>query len=328
MQPQRTPSPSVLDIVLAGDISLPPVPEVLELEAAWKSKLTGSPPKRAFSPPTFSQVLQRQPLAKQRQTLLSCAACNRKFYTKSGLAVHACRSSEMEETHQPVESPEVVDSSNTFQRPTPTVKPEPRNKEESSLTKDPTPQVAPPSPNIKKSSSNDRSSVVPPKKDNSTEASSTLPIRPPSPPAEQRKFLCVFCEKPLKTQQGLNRHLWAVPKRAQSPDCFPAKPTLKSVSSPPKRGRWCTECANYVADGLSPENHKAQVHGTSKPVVDPQPPFFKCSRVTSWREKRTFSRERRQHPKQTHEEWGVNFNFFWERPKFWLKLEKTIFKKF
>ncbi|GFS36619.1 hypothetical protein TNIN_215411 [Trichonephila inaurata madagascariensis] len=83
MQPQRTPSPTVLLIVPSGDISLPPVPEILELEAAWKSKLTGSPPKRAFSPPTFAQVLQRQPPAKQRQTLLSCAACDRKFYTKS-----------------------------------------------------------------------------------------------------------------------------------------------------------------------------------------------------------------------------------------------------
>ncbi|GFS36606.1 hypothetical protein TNIN_215351 [Trichonephila inaurata madagascariensis] len=29
MQPQRTPSPTVLDIVLSGDISLPPVPEIL-----------------------------------------------------------------------------------------------------------------------------------------------------------------------------------------------------------------------------------------------------------------------------------------------------------
>ncbi|GFS36604.1 retrovirus-related Pol polyprotein from type-1 retrotransposable element R2 [Trichonephila inaurata madagascariensis] len=209
----------------------------------------------------------------------------------------------MEKTRQPFESPEVVESPNTTKLPTPTFKPESRNKEESSPSKDPTTQVAPPSPNIKKTSSNDRSSVDPLKKDNSTEASPTLPIRPPSPPAEQRKFLCVFCEKPLKTQQGLNRHLWAVHKRRLNrPDSFPAaNPTLKSVSSPPKRGRWCTECANYVADGLSPENLKTQVHGTPKPVVDPQPLFFKCTRCDfeAKSKKGLFYHERQQHPKQT-----------------------------
>ncbi|GFX55954.1 hypothetical protein TNCV_2164311 [Trichonephila clavipes] len=90
-QTSAPPSPSVLDIVLRGDISLPPSPEVAELEATWKPVLTGSPPIPAFSPPTFSQVLRRNPSLRQRQCLLPCTKCNRSFYTQSGLAVHTCQ---------------------------------------------------------------------------------------------------------------------------------------------------------------------------------------------------------------------------------------------
>ncbi|GFQ73020.1 retrovirus-related Pol polyprotein from type-1 retrotransposable element R2 [Trichonephila clavata] len=48
-------SPDILDIVLAGDISLPDSPDVTSLREAWPGKLNGSPPHPAFPPPSFAQ---------------------------------------------------------------------------------------------------------------------------------------------------------------------------------------------------------------------------------------------------------------------------------
>ncbi|GFS49169.1 hypothetical protein TNIN_490121 [Trichonephila inaurata madagascariensis] len=69
----------------------------------------------------------------------------------------------MEEARKPLETPEVIESPSTknTKPPTSTIKLESRNKEESCPSKDPTSHVAPPSPKVKKTSSNDRSSVDP-----------------------------------------------------------------------------------------------------------------------------------------------------------------------
>ncbi|GFY56666.1 hypothetical protein TNIN_467861 [Trichonephila inaurata madagascariensis] len=96
--PREQDSPSILDIILGGESStqmeaedsVPPVQsDLIELTETWKDKLTGSPPKPAFSPPSYAKVARRG-AAKVASVakLWSCSNCPKKFYTEKGATDH------------------------------------------------------------------------------------------------------------------------------------------------------------------------------------------------------------------------------------------------
>ncbi|GFR00695.1 retrovirus-related Pol polyprotein from type-2 retrotransposable element R2DM [Trichonephila clavata] len=87
--PPSPQSPNILDIVLAGDISLPDSPDVVSLKEAWPGELNGSPPHPAFPPPSYAAVTAKKHTPK-RATLFFCVACDKKFYTQHGLHCHVC----------------------------------------------------------------------------------------------------------------------------------------------------------------------------------------------------------------------------------------------
>ncbi|GFR14263.1 hypothetical protein TNCT_423401, partial [Trichonephila clavata] len=87
--PPSPQSPNILDIVLAGDISLPDSPDVVSLKEAWPGELNGSPPHPAFPPPSYAAVTAKKQTPK-RATLFFCVACDKKFYTQHGLHCHVC----------------------------------------------------------------------------------------------------------------------------------------------------------------------------------------------------------------------------------------------
>ncbi|GFR10190.1 retrovirus-related Pol polyprotein from type-1 retrotransposable element R2 [Trichonephila clavata] len=87
--PPRSQSPNVLDIVLAGDISLPDSPDLVELKQAWPGQITGSPPHPAFPPPSYAEIVAEKTKS-NRCPLFNCADCGKKFYTKHGLVCHIC----------------------------------------------------------------------------------------------------------------------------------------------------------------------------------------------------------------------------------------------
>ncbi|GFY72235.1 hypothetical protein TNIN_95411 [Trichonephila inaurata madagascariensis] len=66
-------------MVLGGDISIPNVPEIIDLTNAWGSKLTGSPPMPAFPSPTFAQVAAGKPYHRTSNKTVVCQYCEMKF---------------------------------------------------------------------------------------------------------------------------------------------------------------------------------------------------------------------------------------------------------
>ncbi|GFR02251.1 hypothetical protein TNCT_446581 [Trichonephila clavata] len=70
--PPRSQSPNVLDIVLAGDISLPDSPDLVELKQVWPGKITGSPPHPAFPPPSYAAIVAKNTTS-NRCPLFNCA---------------------------------------------------------------------------------------------------------------------------------------------------------------------------------------------------------------------------------------------------------------
>ncbi|GFQ99582.1 hypothetical protein TNCT_132781 [Trichonephila clavata] len=104
-------SPYILDLVLGGYISIPDSPDFITLCEEWKDKITGSPPKPAFSPRTFAQVDSRniQTPQTKKNTLMTCPECNKKFYTQNGLASHACKTGEQQSVSNCLKQEETKD---------------------------------------------------------------------------------------------------------------------------------------------------------------------------------------------------------------------------
>ncbi|GFQ93580.1 hypothetical protein TNCT_476411 [Trichonephila clavata] len=86
---QRSNSPSVLDIILAGDLSQQSEADLNDLLSTWQEKLTGSPPSRAFGPPTYAATAKA---GKEKRASVSklwhCSTCPKKFYTEKGRDDH------------------------------------------------------------------------------------------------------------------------------------------------------------------------------------------------------------------------------------------------
>ncbi|GFS49009.1 hypothetical protein TNCV_3382851 [Trichonephila clavipes] len=105
--PREQSSPSVLDIILKDDVSIQIEPDdiVIEIEPdledltqEWKEKITGSPNKPAFPPPSYAKVAKTganktAAVAK----LWNCDKCRKKFYTEKGLRSHSVSCSEKKE---------------------------------------------------------------------------------------------------------------------------------------------------------------------------------------------------------------------------------------
>ncbi|GFR27406.1 hypothetical protein TNCT_99491 [Trichonephila clavata] len=86
---QRSNSPYVLDIIFAGELSQQSEADLNDLLSTWQEKLTGSPPSRAFGPPTYTATAK---LGKDKRASVSklwhCSPCTKKFYTEKGRADH------------------------------------------------------------------------------------------------------------------------------------------------------------------------------------------------------------------------------------------------
>ncbi|GFU43444.1 hypothetical protein TNCV_53451 [Trichonephila clavipes] len=96
--PREQSSPSVLDIILndvsiqiePDDVVIEIEPELDELSREWKGRITGSPNKPAFPPPSYDKVAKAG--AKQIAAVLklwSCTKCPAKCYTEKGLRSHS-----------------------------------------------------------------------------------------------------------------------------------------------------------------------------------------------------------------------------------------------
>ncbi|GFQ94455.1 hypothetical protein TNCT_185401 [Trichonephila clavata] len=91
---QRSNSPSVLDIIFAGELSQQLEADINDLLSTWQESLTGSPPHRAFGPPTYAATAK---LGKSKRATVSklwlCSNCPKKFYTEKGRDDHeaACQ---------------------------------------------------------------------------------------------------------------------------------------------------------------------------------------------------------------------------------------------
>ncbi|GFR10566.1 hypothetical protein TNCT_301551 [Trichonephila clavata] len=91
---QRSNSPSVLDIIFAGELSQQSEADINDLLSTWQESLTGSPPHRAFGPPTYAATAK---LGKSKRATVSklwlCSNCPKKFYTEKGRDDHeaACQ---------------------------------------------------------------------------------------------------------------------------------------------------------------------------------------------------------------------------------------------
>ncbi|GFQ96455.1 hypothetical protein TNCT_256141 [Trichonephila clavata] len=81
---------------------------------------------------------------------------------------------------------------------------------------------------------------------------------------------CQFCEKAFKSANSLDKHLQKVHRVPRQ-----NKP-LRSVSSPPKNGRWCPACVGYVFDDFSKAAHDGLHHPANKPKVSTAPPHSKA----------------------------------------------------
>ncbi|GFV09644.1 hypothetical protein TNCV_2937551 [Trichonephila clavipes] len=87
----KPPSPSILDIILDGDISLPVVPlTATDLETSTEPASKGNTVPRAKKQPSFAQMAQRGANKRPSVTkLLPCNKCGLKFYTQHGLRSHS-----------------------------------------------------------------------------------------------------------------------------------------------------------------------------------------------------------------------------------------------
>ncbi|GFQ93562.1 hypothetical protein TNCT_476331 [Trichonephila clavata] len=282
----KSPSPNILDIVLAGDISIPSSPELLSLVAEWGDRITGSPPGPAFPGPTYAQVAAKasEGLTK-RATLLSCEKCSRKFYTESGLKVHSCF------------SPKAVGRSSVGQVDSAKgdVAPQPRH-------------------GSQRSSGRVKRLVLPPSTTQTEVEANSVPVQKVSgqvslkkvaPPA---KFKCQFCEKPFRTEAGRVTHIakvHGIPTEA-------GLSRLKSISSPPKEGRWCPWCVGYVFDNFDKQKHDEIYHsvqaqpsrGTLGPLACEACSFVGKSRKGLYYHKRNFHPQAptRRFPEKSHSE--------------------------
>ncbi|GFQ89957.1 hypothetical protein TNCT_333741 [Trichonephila clavata] len=74
---QRSNSPYVLDIIFAGELSQQSEADLNDLLSTWQEKLTGSPPSRAFGPPTYTATAK---LGKDKRASVSklwhCSPCH------------------------------------------------------------------------------------------------------------------------------------------------------------------------------------------------------------------------------------------------------------
>ncbi|GFR11412.1 hypothetical protein TNCT_458981 [Trichonephila clavata] len=227
--PPRSQSPNVLDIVLGGDISLPDSPDLTALRKQWEGKVTGSPPSPGFPKPSFAQVAAKGiRLGIPKSVLHECHGCKRKFYTENGLLAHLCN-----KPQKPALVVTKVDSKGVVCRLC-------------KLT------IAPPM------------SITRHLKEAHPIAKSLLKNKTQSTPnaAPVISARCQFCERKFKSANALDNHMQRVHhiQRQNKP--------LRSVSSPPKNGRWCPACVGYVFDDLS----KAAHDGLHHPKVTTAPP--------------------------------------------------------
>ncbi|GFU59200.1 hypothetical protein TNCV_4952411 [Trichonephila clavipes] len=115
--PREQSSPSVLDIILQDDVVIDIEPELIELTKEWEGKITGSPNKAAFPPPSYARVAAngangpatcaKETAANTNKTaanmnktatngnrttgraiLRRCDICQKRCYTEKGLRSH------------------------------------------------------------------------------------------------------------------------------------------------------------------------------------------------------------------------------------------------